>query len=438
MKMLFDNLRRRKEKWILHTADLTEQIKPLRNPARGWYQIYTFSVEQEPDFKELAYSIEAGHSLAMVFLDIGYYRLMDIDASGMSNIRNILRFFAENHKDIILRAAYDNQGKALEREPESFEQVLRHMSQLGEILSEFQYEVFIYQGLLVGNWGEMHTSHFLSGENLRLLMDILYKSKGKGTYPAVRRPVYWRILQHNRKYEGLGLFDDGIFGSSSNLGTFGTYTKDAAGRDEAWSREEELDFEEELCRRTPNGGEAVYGEDYTDGLSAERMIRDLRRMHVSYLNSRHDTVILDMWKRIRPGVQGLWSERPLYDYIDAHMGYRFHVKNASLALSGNERRNLYRLELLIENIGFGNLYQESELYVEWTDENEHFKRQRIDCDMREWDSGREYVVSCIIKGCESTLYLSAKRKWDGAAIRFANMSDDAGRTIIGSLCGQTL
>lgn len=436
MKMLFNNLRMQKEKWILHAADFTEQTKTLNNPARGWYQIYTFSVEKEPDFQELAYSLDVSQSLSLVFLDIGFYQCMDIDSSGLSHVRKILKFFAENKKDIILRAAYDNQGRALEREPSSFEQVLRHMSQLGEVLNEFPNEIFVYQGLLVGNWGEMHTSHFLSVEKLRQLMDILYESKGKGTYPAVRRPVYLRMLKHDRKYDDLGLFDDGIFGSSGNLGTFGTYTKEAAGGDEAWNREDELAFEEELCLRVPNGGEAVFGEDYTENLSAERMIGDMRRMHISYLNSRHDMRILDIWKNIRSNVQGLWEEKTLYDYIGAHMGYRFRVKCAALIPSGSEWRSQYRLELIIENIGFGNLYQETELYMEWTDESGRFKRQRLDCDMREWNSGCEYTVSCAIRGCESMLYLSARRKWDGAPIRFANVSDETGRTIIGSLCRQ--
>lgn len=97
---------------------------------------------------------------------------------------------------------------------------------------------------------------------------------------------------------------------------------------------------------------------------------------------------------------------------------------------------MYLVELAMENCGFGNLCQEAELYLEWTEEG-RFQRQRLDCDLRELSGGRTQSVECVIRGCECTLYLTARRKWDGAPIRFANVSDEAGRTILGSLCRQT-
>ncbi len=435
MRKVFHNLWGEQEKWILRAADLTEQTKPLSNPARGWYQIYTFQMEEEPDLQELAYCLDVTQTLVLVFLDIGFYRDMDLDSDCLRRMRAVLRFFADNHKDIILRVAYDHQGRAMELEPFTFERVLGHMKQLGDVLEEFPREIIVWQGLLVGNWGEMHTSRFLSRDKLLQLLDILYRSKSSHTFAAVRRPMYHRMLQ-GEKVGSMGLFDDGIFGSASDLGTFGTYTKDAAGWDEAWSREEELAFEEEVCAKVPNGGEAVYGNDYTEGLSGERMVVDLRRMHIAYLNSRHDMRILDLWKKCSFQGQGAWAGRSLYDYIGAHMGYRFWVREVMISPAKGARRGMYRVELTMENRGFGNLCQEAELYLEWTEEG-RFQRQRLDCDLRELCSGRTQSVECVIRGCECTLYLTAKRKWDGAPIRFANVSDEAGRTILGSLCRQT-
>ncbi|MDE7269273.1 MAG: DUF4832 domain-containing protein [Acetatifactor sp.] len=449
MRKVFHNLWGEKERWVLQAADLTEQTKSLPNPARGWYQIYTFQAEEEPDLHELAYCLDVNQTLALVFFDIGFYRDMDLDSDCLRRMRAVLHFFADNRKDIILRVAYDHQGRALELEPFTFERVLRHMEQIGEVLAEFPHEILVWQGLLVGNWGEMHTSRFLSREKLGQLLEILYHGKSPHTFAAVRRPVYYRMLQGD-KVGGMGLFDDGMFGSGSNLGTFGTYTREAAGWGEAWSREEELAFEEEMCRRVPNGGEAVYGEDYTEGLSGERMVSDLRRMHIAYLNSRHDIRILDMWKKCPFQGQGPWAGRSLYDYIGAHMGYRFRVREVQMSPARGARRGMYRVELVIENCGFGNLCQEAELYLEWTDETGRLQRQRLECDLRELDGGsvqpadgRQSIecrqsMDCLVQGCECTLYLAARRKWDGAPIRFANVSDEAGRTILGSLCRQAL
>ena len=435
MRKVFHNLWGEREKWILQAADLTEQTDPLSNPARGWYQIYTFQMEEEPDLQEIAYCLDVTQTLALVFMDIGFYRDMDLDSDCLRRMRGVLRFFADNHKDIILRVAYDHQGRAMELEPFTFERVLGHMKQLGDILAEFPREIIVWQGLLVGNWGEMHTSRFLSRDKLIQLLDILYRSKSSHTFTAVRRPMYHRMLQGARK-GGMGLFDDGIFGSASDLGTFGTYAKDAAGWDEAWSREEELAFEEEVCARVPNGGEAVYGEDYTEDLSGEQMVVDLRRMHIAYLNSRHDMRILELWKKCSFQGQGAWAGRSLYDYIGAHMGYRFRVREVMMSPAKGAGRGMCRVELVMENCGFGNLCQEAELYLEWTEEG-RFQRRRLDCDLRELNSGRTQSVECVMRGCECTLYLTAKRKWDGAPIRFANVSDEAGRTILGSLCRQT-
>ncbi|MCM1100017.1 MAG: DUF4832 domain-containing protein [Clostridium sp.] len=430
--------KRQQEKWIWQKGDFSELPIQLSNPARGWYRIHMFPAEAEPDLRDLAYLLENDRTLEMVFIDIGAFRDSDPDETCMGRIRTILRFFADRHRDIILRVAYDHEGRAPEREPRSFEQVLRHMERIGEILEEFPREIFVYQGLLIGNWGEMHTSHFLSAAHLSQLKEVLYRHKGDHIYAAVRRPAQWRMLHRDGKGSDMGLFDDGIFGSGSDLGTFGTYTKEAAGPGEAWSREEELAFEEQLCRTAPNGGEAVLGEDYTERLSSEQMLQDLRRMHITYLNSGYDERILKLWKERRYGGQGVWKGQSLYDYIGAHMGYRFWVKDANLVSSGGMRKDVCVLEITIVNTGFANLYQEAELYLEWTDEFGQFKRQSIPCDLRKCDSGCAQSVRCSVKGSESTCYLALRRKWDGAVIRLANRSDDSGRMILGSLQRRTV
>ena len=64
-----------------------------------------------------------------------------------------------------------------------------------------------------------------------------------------------------REWKALGLFDDGIFGSTTHLGTFGTMMREAAGWEKPWSRKEELEFIEQISRDFPCGGEAIAEAD---------------------------------------------------------------------------------------------------------------------------------------------------------------------------------
>ena len=46
--------------------DLAEVTEEFKNPARGWYQIYTFEIEKEPDFEELKWCLNTQDALALV------------------------------------------------------------------------------------------------------------------------------------------------------------------------------------------------------------------------------------------------------------------------------------------------------------------------------------------------------------------------------------
>ena len=42
-----------KKSWIFHGEELTESTDILENPARGWYGIYTFPVQEQIDPEEM-------------------------------------------------------------------------------------------------------------------------------------------------------------------------------------------------------------------------------------------------------------------------------------------------------------------------------------------------------------------------------------------------
>lgn len=429
----------RHAKWDFKASELKEYTGFIKNPSRGWYQIHTFRIEEEPDLGELEWCIDRNDALAMVVVDIGSCRDRDLNDTEINRVRRILEFFSDYKYDVILRAVYDHEGKAFEREPFFFAQVCSHMERIGGLIGEFDNTIFVYQGLLIGNWGEMHSSKFLSESQLEQLAEILRRNKGDRAFLAVRKPMYWRLL-HRRKEQldkaredKMGLFDDGIFGSESNLGTFGDRPEPEAGWVNPWAREDELKFEDKICRDAPNGGEAVFGGEYTSGLSVDDTILTLRRMHVTYLNRLHDMRLIGMWKKTKISFFGAWKDRSVYDYIGAHLGYRFFIKKVNVLPDGGYDSNMCRIEIEIENMGFANIYEEIELSLKWTDYLGKYNTRIFPIDMRKWDSGGTYTVSCTIEMCDSPLYICAKRKSDGIPIYFANASEDDGRVMLGLL-----
>ncbi|MCD7837077.1 MAG: DUF4832 domain-containing protein [Lachnospiraceae bacterium] len=436
---LIDRLTGRHAGWDFNAAELKEYTGYIKNPARGWYQIHTFKIEDEPDINELEWCIDRNDTLAMTIIDIACCRDRDLSGAECERIRRILSFFAEHKYDVIFRPVYDHEGKALEREPVFFEQVRRHIGQLGEIIGEFENTVFICQGLLVGNWGEMHSSKFLSADCIARLAGTLIDKKGERTFLALRKPVQWRQLYGGAGWlergteDRMGLFDDGILGSESNLGTFGDRPEAEAGWNSAWSREEELSFEDKICRRVPNGGEAVFGNHYTDGISVENTLLTLGRMHVTYLNRLHDIKLINRWKQIKIQGNKAWRGRTLYDYIGARLGYRFLIRGVNIQTAGGYAGRMCRIDIEIENTGFARLYDEAELGLKWINYYGKHDTRLFAADMREWDSGRSYTVSCTIEVCETPLYIYARRKFDGAPIYFANASEKDGRVMLGDL-----
>ena len=409
-----------KQKWKWMPEELSESTEELENPARGWLEIYTFQAENGIDPLELRWSLRAGETLALVLINLKAYRERALDDTALENIRSMLSFFMQYQKDIILRPVYDTEGKGREREPDKFDTVLTHIRQIGELLQQTEHSVCIFQGLLVGSWGEMHDSRYLSEQHLRKLYDTLETYLGGEIYLAVRTPAIWRILTDEEQFQ-LGdmgktaIFDDGILGSMTHLGTFGTMTRDAAGWKAAWTRKEELEFLEQITKDTPCGGEAVLGTDGRQD-NADFVLSELKLMHLTYLNCAHDRRVLDDWKSINLKTEDVWSEHNLYDYVGSHLGYRFIVRKVEIkkCLSGK-----FRLEIEIENTGFAAPFQEMELLLVLQSEDKVWEYP-VEFDAKRCCSGEKNKIIQYFGPRESQVFLKLRRKKDRRPVRFAN------------------
>lgn len=329
----------RKNNFRLTGNTLAESQTNVQNPDRGWYRIYSYALGGEAGW--IPPVLYEGETLALVMINIGAYREKAIAAEGLAELRQILSSFVNLGVDIILRAVYDTQGKGMEREPSLFSQVLEHIGQIGTILPEYADYILLFQGLLVGSWGEMHSSKFLSGKYLREMAEKFFEATEGKIRLAFRTPALLRkAAKEGEKLCGsIGFFDDALLADGTHMGTFGTLPKAEAGWEQAWCPEEERAFMEEATYRIPFGGEAVAGAGEP---SAEAVIAQLERFHVSYLNCTHDRVCLERWKRMSVGAVSL------YDYVGAHLGYRYVVERAAIIRKGKE----YFLQAEIANRGF--------------------------------------------------------------------------------------
>ena len=359
----------------------------------------------------------------------------------------------------------------MENEPSSIKIVKSHMKQLGSIICEHMSKkeslpgkILVHQGLFVGSWGEMHGSKFLSEARMKELSDTFLEAT-KGSCPiAVRKPVQLRQLSckktassslQNASNTNFALFNDAIFGSETDLGTYGTIRKSALSENSErektpWAREDELSWQQSFMQQSFCGGEVLGGmnnvsespgnTDYPQRtLDWNQVVADLAKMHVSYLNSIYSKEVLDDWKAQRI----MWNGKEIseYDYIGRHMGYRFTVTQVKISCVSPEKKKQTQdtqnqisenvITFTIKNTGFANMCEEAVCRLILIENNENVKAFEIKSDPSTWNSGTDTVIECHIpkevwtqKSQQTKLFLQLTRKRDGRIIEWANEEYD--------------
>jgi hypothetical protein len=429
---------------------LKESTRALKNPGCGWYHIYTFNLSKE----NFLYIDCEEEELALLLIDIHAFRGCEqIPKEALEYFSSILTFFEQHDKGIILRIVYDTKGRGMENEPSSIKIVKSHMKQLGSIICEHMSKkeslpgkILVHQGLFVGSWGEMHGSKFLSEARMKELSDTFLEAT-KGSCPiAVRKPVQLRQLSckktassplQNASNMNFTLFNDAIFGSETDLGTYGTILKSALSENSerektSWAREDELSWQQSFMQQSFCGGEVLGGMNIVSESSGNtdhpqrtidwhQVVADFAKMHVSYLNSIYSKEVLDDWKAQRI----MWNGEEIseYDYIGRHMGYRFTVTQVKIS------KNV--ITLTIKNTGFANLCEEAVCRLILIENNENVKAFEIKSDPRTWNSCRDTVIENPIlqevwtqQSQQTKLFLQLIRKRDGRIIEWANEEYD--------------
>lgn len=300
----------------------------------------------------------------------------------------------------------------MQNEPALLSRIQGHMRQLAPVIQAHSRHILLLQGLLVGSWGEMHTSKFLQPASVRQLAEVWLEETDLCI--AVRTPAFHRILSgygEEKHIAGrLALYNDGLFGSDTDLGTYE-------------DREKDLKYLQEWCRHSINGGEAVRGKAAP---GAAEIVDRMKKLHIAYLNNAHDVRMLDYFRTLT------YKKQKLYDYIEDHMGYRFVVRRtASKSLRAD---GAVHLEIQVENTGFGNFCQEAEVFLVLEGQDGQRQELSLAAEPRCWEAGTTAVISADISGpATATVYLAVRRKKDARYLQFANQGQREGLVILGTL-----
>lgn len=409
-----------KVKWM--PLPRSEKAEALNNPYCGLYTIFRFFADSDmihPDgvvIEEV--SIDKIQQICLVEINLLHFNEIPLSETALHIVERIFRHFTTQGKQIIVRFVYDWEGKGVLSEPKDITIILNHMSQLSSLLKEYTKNIYILQGLFIGSWGEMHNSRYLSERHMTRLAKRLYECSGKNTQIALRCPSFWRMVF--KTYQPLdeetaftdiqkarfSLFNDGMMASETDFGTYGTVSaKDSKICTEKWVRWDELEFQNKLCRYVSNGGEVINECPYNDVAPA---IEALKEMRVSYLHCNYDEQVLGKWKANRCGLSNvLWKDKTGFEYIAAHLGYRFTIENSSLALISDKRGNL-KADIKISNMGFAPCYHQFNVkFIVRTASFSEVYEYAVDTDTRMWMPNEKVELETVIptRGWEQGNYI---------------------------------
>ncbi len=387
----------KKIKWM--PLPRSEKAEALSNPYCGLYSIFHFYATSElmqPDEGLIEnIPLNPDQQLCLLEINLVHFNEIPLTEAALHNIERIFLFFTNRGKQMILRFLYDWEGKGVINEPKDLNIILDHMKQLSPLLKEYTDRIYILQGLFIGSWGEMHNSRYLGERQMVLLSRQIYECTGEHTQIALRCPSFWRMifktilpLEEETAFSNIrkarfSLFNDGIMASETDYGTYGsTSSKDTESYSEKWVRDEELEFQGELCRYVSNGGEVINDNPYNNVPLA---IETLKQMRISYLHQKYDEQVLNKWKASRPGVANeIWKKRTAYDYIIAHLGYRFTIEAIKLSLI-SEKGGVLKAMLRIRNMGFAPCYHKFQVrFIIRTATYSESYEYSVDTDTRKW------------------------------------------------------
>ena len=319
------------------TRTYTPSTRQIRNPYQGFYR----QVDAGDREGIRRVSTEGGN---LVFLA---YALNDFHSSPLSEekleeLRAALALSKELGLQVIFRAAYGFSEGTGTREPESFELVEMHMTQMSELLNVYREQLVCVQTGMLGPWGEGNRSSL-----------YVYQSDQRELQNQVALRWHWLLSEEIQiqlrtperirnavaaglPLERMGLHNDALLSSETDLGTY-------------QRRQEELNWIQKQLPHSRTGGETAVKTRFSAGVQA---VQEFRQLGLCYLNRDYQPEVLDLWRqeRMQGQGQGQGETETFYDYIEKHLGLRIHLSRAVLPKRISSRSK--DVKLVLRNTGF--------------------------------------------------------------------------------------
>lgn len=355
--------------------DYSESTAKLKNPGGSFYNLAAYLLSENTSEKDLAKRLREDikeykdEELVLIEINLMNYNDRALSDNALMQTETILKTWGEKGYGIILRFLYDWSGNAAATEPQEPALVKTHMDQVAPIVNANAEYIYTLQGIFVGDYAEMHGGHYTDNESMCALAAHLDSVIDPDIFLSVRTPAQRRMIlgsdevmpENNTLAQRLGLFNDGMLGSGDDLGTYGdTDRSQATAPGDQWLRDQELDYQDALCRFVPNGGEVVIDNPLND---LDQAVITLSTMHVSYLNCMYQEEVIDKWRENTVHTTDVWDGTKGYDYIDAHLGARYRCSGTAAGSFDFWSEDAATLELTFTNTGFSDFYEPLALTV---------------------------------------------------------------------------
>lgn len=341
----------------------------------------------------------------------------DLDESFFESLHDSFENCRKNGSMIALRFRYDEEGYD-DPEPETFEQVLRHIQQIKDsgLLEEYADILAFVESGMVGKWGEQHGGKYTSVAYKAQVLDAFIDAVPEPVPVTVRTPdtfAEWLGIKrsdlpdYKAALEGMelteeqqhrlsqayrvGLYNDGYMGSDSDLGTYA-------------DREKETAWLNGQCVTAYYGGEfsgnITYAKKF-DTYLPENAVPEMYRTHLSYINSNIFSLYKDYTFGEKYDVEGAdnsaYYGQTVFQFIRDHLGYRFVLRDAWLTGEVQQGGDMeYRLS--IENTGFANAIPLLRAYLLLERDGEY-----ISCPLTKLDANS--IASCTTADISGTVTL---------------------------------
>ena len=328
----------------------------VTNPERGFYSHNEFHYKKGATPTSIDNtSSDNTLVLTIIYLE-DFVSSAHISSTAITKINTIFTNVRNAGKKAIVRFAYTDNQNASKRDA-SKSNMLNHISDVSQILSDNADVIYVVQAGFIGVWGEWYYSTYFTGsdetdyntsgnsvtgyENRHQIIDALLAAVPSNRQVAIRTPYHKRfylsptnftLWNDISSWDGtdansrLSLHNDAFRASSNDIDTF-KYSED-------------IPMWEAQSSHLACGGETGYVSSVPSYADVDLSLAAISSQHISYLNDNLENKIMKYWYD-----QGRREE------IRQALGYRLWLSEASLSYSALSAGSSLSVSFKLNNSG---------------------------------------------------------------------------------------